>query len=359
MKKFALLSIGFLLLNFAFAQSSKPKRPTANFLAQKTIVDGVSVIRLVDSRRGIEVSILPSIGNMAIEMKVHGKNILYFPNVKLSDFQKKPMQCGIPFLAPWANRLDDTAFWANGKKYTFNLGLGNIRTDGRGLPMHGLLSDAAWQVTKIGADKKSAFVTSKFEFWRKPDLMAQWPFAHEYEMTYRLEDGALEVKTTVTNLSSETMPIVLGFHPYYRIPDVPRDEWILRMPAAIAVIADDRRIPILEYKPNDLPNPLPLKGRTLDDGFTNLERNAKGQAVFSIESGDKKIELLFGPQYTAAVIWEPASMPGRSFDFICVEPMAGSTNATNFKGPKAIYWLQTAPPNGKWSESFRIRPQGL
>jgi aldose 1-epimerase len=359
MKKFMTLAIGLLLLSFASAKSGKPALQKANFSAQKIVVDGVPVVRLVDSKRGIEASILPSVGNMAYELKIHGKNILFFPDMKLSDFQKKPMQCGIPFLAPWANRLDESAFWANGKKYTFNLGLGNVHTDGRGLPMHGLLSSAAWQVTDVGADETSAHVTSKFEFWKQPDLMAQWPFAHEYEMTYRLANGALEVKTTVKNLSSEAMPIVLGFHPYYRIPDIPRDEWILRMPAAKAVIADDRRIPILEFKPNDLPNPLALKGRTLDDGFTNLERNSKGQAVFTIESGDKKIELLFGVLYTTAVVWEPASMPGRSFDFICVEPMAGFTNATNFKGPKAIYWLQTVPSNGKWNESFWIRPQGF
>ena len=43
--------------------------------------------------------------------------------------------------------------------------------------------------------------------------MAQWPFAHEYEMTYRLADGVLEVRTTVTNLSTEPMPMVIGFHP--------------------------------------------------------------------------------------------------------------------------------------------------
>ena len=62
-------------------------------------------------------------------MKVHGKNILYFPEVKLSDFQKKPMQTGIPFLAPWANRMDDSGFWANGKKYNFDMTLGNIRKE--------------------------------------------------------------------------------------------------------------------------------------------------------------------------------------------------------------------------------------
>jgi aldose 1-epimerase len=358
-KLMPLVIISILWLSFTHAKSAKPAPQITNFSAQKIVVDGVPVVRLVDSKRGMEASILPSVGNMAFELKVHGKNILYFPDVKLSDFQKKPMQCGIPFLAPWANRLDDTAFWANGKKYTHNLGLGNIRTDGRGLPIHGLLSNVAWQVTNVGADEKSAHVTCKFEFWKQPDLMAQWPFAHEYEMTYRLADGALEVKTTVSNLSAETMPVVLGFHPYYRIPDIPRDEWVLRMPAAQAIIADDRRIPTGAYRSNDLPNPLPLKGRTLDDGFTNLERNSTNQAVFSIESGDKKIELLFGRQFPCAVIWEPASLPGRPLDFICVEPMAGPTNATNLKDSKAVLALQTVPSNNKWSESFWIRPKGF
>jgi aldose 1-epimerase len=360
MKKTILLKIGILLLfSVPFVKLAKPAFQKTAFTAQQTVVDGVPVIRLSDIERGIVVSILPSIGNMASEMKVHGKNILVFPNVKLSDFQKRPMQNGIPFLAPWANRIDDTAFWANGKKYRFDLEMGNIQRDGRGLPIHGLLSNPAWQVTDIGADSQSAHVTSKLAFWKNPDWMAQWPFAHEYEMTYTLADGALEVKTTVYNLSSEAMPVVFGFHPYYQIPDIPRDEWILRMPSAKAVIADDRRIPTGEFKPNDLPNPLPLKARTLDDGFTDLERDSSNRALFSIEAGEKKIELLFGPKFNVAVIWEPASPPGQAFNFICIEPMAGVTNAMNLNHAGKYPALQSVPANGKWTESFWVRPRGF
>jgi len=57
-----------------------------------------------------------------------------------------------------------------------------------------------------------------------PDLMANWPFAQEYEMTYTLANGVLEVTTAVINLSAQAMPVVLGFHPYFRLPDVPRSE---------------------------------------------------------------------------------------------------------------------------------------
>src|ERR1700692_2661262 len=183
-----------------------------NYTSQQSADHGVPVIRLADAARGVEVTILPSIGNRASEMKVHGKNILYFPVSDLAQFQKSPELNGIPFLAPWANRLNEPAFWANGKKYLLNLGLGNVRG---ALPIHGLLSNSGlWQVTEAAADSKSAHVTSRLAFWKYPDLMAQWPFAHEYEMTYRLSEGVLEVRLTVTNLSSQPMPLMVGFHPY-------------------------------------------------------------------------------------------------------------------------------------------------
>jgi aldose 1-epimerase len=355
MKKCTWLWIIFLLLPGVPYATKKP-----DFTAQQISIDGVSVVRLTDTERGIEVSILPSCGNMACEMKIHGKNILVFPDVKLSDFLKKPMQTGIPFMAPWANRIDDTGFWANGKKYSFDMALDNIRKDQRGLPIHGLLSNAtSWQVTDIGADRRSAHVTSKFEFWKYPGLIAQWPFAHEYEMTYRLTDGALEVRTTVSNLSAEAMPLAIGFHPYYRIPDIPRDQWNIRIPARKAVVADERRIPTGEFKTMDLPNPLPLKGRTLDDGFTELERDATGCARFSIEAGEKQIELLFGPGFPVAVIWNPAPPPGQSWEFICIEPMTCLTNGMYLNHVGKYSELQTVPGGGKWTGSFWIRAKGF
>jgi aldose 1-epimerase len=202
-------------------------------------------------------------------------------------------------------------------------------------------------------------VTSRFEFGKKSELLAQWPFAHSYEMTYKLADGALEVKTTVLNSGAEPMPLALGFHPYYRIPDIPRDEWLLHMPARAAVVTDHRLIPTGEFKPIDRPNPLPLKGRTLDDGFTDLKRDSQGLAKFIIQSGSKEIEILFGPKFPVAVVWEPALPPGQSQGFICVEPMTGVTNAINLHHAGKYPGLQMIPAGKKWTESFWIRPKGF
>ena len=328
-----------------------------NYTAVQTTDHGVPVVHLTDAANGVEVSILPSVGNRASEMKIHGQNILYFPVSDLAAFAGRAELNGIPFLAPWANRLDGPAFWANGKKYQLNLGLGNVRGE---LPIHGLLaSSALWRVTEVASDSTSAHSTSKLDFWKYPDLMAQWPFAHEYEMTYRLSGGVLEVRVTVANLSAESMPVVLGFHPYYRIPGVPRDQWTAQIAARKMVAADHRLIPTGELRALDLPNPFPLKGRTLDTGFTDLARDRDGRAHFSIESGGKKVEAMFGMKYPVAVIWEPPAPPGETRDFICFEPMTAVTNGVNLHHEGKYPNLQMLAPGAKWTESFWVRASGL
>jgi len=90
--------------------------------------------------------------------------------------------------------------------------------------------------------------------------MAQWPFAHEYEITYGRRRRT-EVQTTVSNLSADPMPIALAFHPYYRIPDVSRDQVDRQNPGAQIVIAETSG-PLASSKAYDMPDPLPLQ-RTL------------------------------------------------------------------------------------------------
>jgi aldose 1-epimerase len=189
--------------------------------------------------------------------------------------------------------------------------------------------------------------------------MAQWPLAHEYEITYTLSGGVLEVKTTVINRGSAPMPLVIGFHPYYRIPDVPRDEWFAHIPAGRRVVTDERLIPTGEFKAMDLRNPVALKGLTLDDGFIDLERDTQGRAHFMIESGAKQVEAIFGPKYAVAVVWEPAPPRGETRDFVCFEPMTAITNAVNLHHEGKYPDLPVVPAGGRWTESFWVRANGI
>src|SRR3954462_14577783 len=81
------------------------------------------IIRLRDEVHEIEVAVMPSFGNAAVEMKVHGKNIFYFP---ASDSAGVRKMGGIPILAPWANRLGGPELRVNGRTYPLRTNLGNI-----------------------------------------------------------------------------------------------------------------------------------------------------------------------------------------------------------------------------------------
>ena len=190
--------------------------------AQYSATQDGDVVRLEDAKNQMVVSVMPAHGNNAFQMTVKGKNVLYFPFSSPAQFKQRGLYSGIPFLGPWANRLDEMAFYANGKKYLLNPGLGNVRGP---IPMHGFLMTAPWQVVEAKADQDSAWVTSRIEVYKQPDWMAQFPFAHTVEMVYRLKDGALEVTVKLNNLSTAPMPVAVGFHPYFQVNDAPRDEW--------------------------------------------------------------------------------------------------------------------------------------
>jgi aldose 1-epimerase len=324
----------------------------ANYTARQTTVDTVEVVILTDAARKTEVTVIPSVGNIGYEMKVNGKNVLWVPDGGLAKFKARPSLSGIPFLAPWANRLDQPAFFANGKKYNFDMELGNVRGK---IPIHGFLTTTpAWKVTAVKADARSAWVTSRLEFWKHPDMMAQFPFAHTIEMTYRLGNGVLQVETVLQNHSVDPMPVSIGFHPYYRLHDSPRDKWKVHLAARDHWVLNQSTLPTGEIKPVALADPQPLEGLTFDDDFSNLVRGPDGRAEFWVQGEKEKLSVFFGPKYTVCVFWVPKGRP-----FLCFEPMAAMSNGMNLAQAGLYKELQSIPPGGEWRESFWIQPTGF
>jgi aldose 1-epimerase len=328
-----------------------PAMAQAQYSARKTVADGIEVVRLEDSGRKIEVSIVPSVGNVAYEMKVNGKNLFWLPYPTLGEWKARPTLAGNPFLAPWANRLDQWAFHANGKLYKLDRELGNIRADQNQNPIHGLVAFSPhWSVRELKADGRAAWVVSRLEFWRYPDLMAQFPFAHTLEMTYRLADGALEVETRIENHATEPMPVAVGYHPYFRLHDAPRDDWKVHLAAREHMVLSDKLLPTGETRPVAFPDPIPLKGALLDDVFTGLPPGAE----FWVEGKQERVSVKYGPKYRVAVVYAPA---GRNF--ICFEPMSAPTNAFNMTHAGTYKGMDTIAPGGEWRESFWIRASGF
>ena len=313
------------------------------------------IVRLEDTRDGIVVSVVIPMGN-AYEMVVKGHQVIRKTFKEVAEFREKPGLNGVSLLAPFANRLDETAFYANGKKYNFDMEMGNVRGP---IPIHGFLSSTKdWKLVEAKADPRGAWVTTTLDFYRNPQWMQQFPFAHTLTMTYRLQDGALEVRTRIDNLSVEPMPVAIGFHPYFQLTDSPRDEWTLSLDARSRWRLAQNLIPTGETEPiADVygdPKAIALKDRAFDDVFGDLTRGKDGRASMSVRGKAQQIDVVLGPNYRAAVVYSP-----RTSNFIALEPMVGITSSMNLAHKGLYKELQTIPPGANWQESFWIRPHGF
>jgi aldose 1-epimerase len=312
------------------------------------------VVQLIDAATDTGVSIAPSIGNIAFRMTVKGHDVLRWPHADMAAFKANPNMTGIPFMGPWINRLDEQAFYANGTRYAFDMGLGNVRG---AIPIHGFLTGTSeWRLLSTDVDGNGATATSRLEFFRQPAWMKQWPFAHTIEMTYRLFEGTLEVTTTIVSMSAEPMPVSIGFHPYFQLTDSPRNDWTISIGARRHLKLTADKLPTGETEPIGAPytGGVPLRDYDIDDGFSDLVRDAQGRATMSVIGKAQRIDVQFGPNYRAAVVWSL-----KPHSFICFEPMAAITNALNLSQKGLYKELQSVPPGGTWRESFWISPRGF
>jgi aldose 1-epimerase len=277
---------------------------------------------------------------------------------------------GNPFLGPWANRLDEQAFYANGKRYAFDMSLGNVRG---AIPIHGFLTfNNQWKVVEVKADAVSARTTSRLEFYREPMWMKQFPFAHAIDMSYTLQDGVMQVTTRIHNLSTEPMPVAIGFHPYFQLTDSARDEWTIAVGAKTQWLLGETKVPTGETRAIEsfFPDPkiIPLKDYDLDHVFGDLIRDGSGKAVMTVKGKSQELDVILGPNYRAMVIYAPKPAQGSGANpaagaaarnFICFEPMAGITNAMNLAHKGLYKELQSVSPGGIWEESFWVRVRGF
>jgi aldose 1-epimerase len=392
-------AIVFCLAIIAACQLSATARAQARYSATQT----GDIVQLKDTRTDTIVSVLTSVSN-AYEMVVKGQNVIRVPFATVDDFRARPGLNGIPLLAPFANRLDEQAFYANGKKYNFDMELGNVSG---AIPIHGYLSRAKdWKLVEAKADGNAAWVTCSLDFYRNPQYMAQFPFAHTLTMTYRLENGTLEVRTRIDNLSTEPMPVAIGFHPYFQLTDSVREDWTISVGAKTQWLLADNKVPTGETQPIEKFFPdrraVPLKDFDLDHVFGDLDRDAQGRATVSVKGKAQQLDVVVDSNFRALVLYSPnpanqrgggaggnrgrgAAAPAAATPpppaapappsvplsaretqpappnrgFIAFEPMVGITNAMNAAHKGLYKELQSVAPGGFWQASFWISTKGF
>ena len=330
----------------ARVQTSKPKMRYAAEQAGDSIV-------LTDRTTDTSVSILPSLGNIAYEMKVPRPQRAAQPARDGGGVPEGAQHRRHPVHGAVGQPPRRAGVLRHGKRYPFDMALGNVRG---AIPIHGFVTTTdQWKVVEMKATKDEAWVKSRLEFYKVPAWMKQWPFAHTVDMTYRLKDGVLEVLTEVTNLANEPMPLVIGYHPHFNLTDTKRDEWTASIAARKHYLLTPQKLPTGETEPIETfasdPKAISVKDHDLDDVFGDLVRDAQGRATFTVTGKAQKLDVIFGPNYKVAVVWAPKPPAGQERNFICFEPMVGVTNAVNMAQKGTYNELQSIAPGATWREA--------
>ncbi len=221
---------------------------------------------------------------------------------------------GIPLLHPWANRLGGFEYEHAGRRVT--LEPPDVRLEEHGLPIHGLRSAVrGWEVLEAAPDRLVGA--------REIRALGGFPFDHRIEVAAELRDTTLALTTTVTATGESAVPICFGYHPYLRLPGVPRAEWDITAPVGERLEVDERRIPTGERAPaGDLDGP--LGARTFDAPF----KVAGGP--FAVAGGGRRIEVAFERGYPVVQVFAPETE-----DVVSFEPMTAPPDALR-RSPGAV-----------------------
>ncbi len=268
---------------------------------------------LKDPSSRLTATFVPSAGMICTSLSDDGVELLG-QRRGLQAYLSDGKTMGIPILYPWANRLSANDYAVDGGGVTLTPGVGGVRADAHGLPIHGVLAAyPGWRAT-AQADNR---LTAELDYGSQPGLLASFPFPHVVTVTATLADRALTVDTTVTPTASAPVPLCFGFHPYLVIPDVPRSQWQLETPQMRHLPVDSQGLPTGATERWNA-SPELLDDKVFDDGFDSVTPGA----VFAISGGGRRIEVVFERGYPAAQVFAPDNDA-----VIGLEPMTAPTNA--------------------------------
>lgn len=260
-------------------------------------------------------TVVPGLAMLCWSLTLDGEEYLGQPN-SVSTFAEDWATTGIPLLHPWANRLGGDQIVGVGAP-TVATRSPLVPTDENGLAIHGLnLAGAGWKVEEALASEEYARVTARLAFV-DAERLAIFPFAHELTVTMSLAGHSLRIATSVTNRADRPMPVSFGWHPYFRLPRVPRSQWRVSLPVATQAELDRRMLPTGSEGAVSIP-PAPLGDRTFDDLFPSLLE----PRIFTLWGGGREVAVVFDHGYPVAQVYAPSLR-----DLIAFEPMTAPTNA--------------------------------
>jgi aldose 1-epimerase len=295
-------------------------------------MDDISAVSLAAG--DLRAVFLPNSGMLGASLQYRAQELLR----RIDDLEaakRKGSTAGIPLLFPWANRLAGLQYHVAGRNVNLDSTSPVLHFDDHGLAMHGVpWGQLTWTVAEAKQNCLRAYL-----HWKRPELLAVFPYPHRLEITAELSPTSLQLQTEISADAQSPVPISFGFHPYFGIPGLARDQWRLQLPPMKKLQLDHRGIPAGTASSFAGFDGL-LGQHSFDDGFALLDKTAG----FSLSSENWRIAIRFLEGFPYAQVFAP---PGK--EFIALEPMTAPANAL-ISGDG----LRILEPGTHFRASFRV-----
>lgn len=175
-------------------------------------------------------------------------------------------------LSPFGGRVANARYSFDGRSEDLQPG---VTGTARGF-RHGFVRDADFVVVELAADDASATATLATTAIRpRPG----YPFSLDLAVGFTLDADGLTLQARMRNVGDRAAPCFFGWHAYFRVGEGMADDWMLQIPAQMAIQTDANLIPLpadaayvpLDRKPAlDFRTARRLGGTVLDNGYAGL-----------------------------------------------------------------------------------------
>ena len=207
---------------------------------------GWDVVILEDQISNTKIEIVPIAGailngfeiNKTVDNTPKGLNIID-GYTGIEDFKTR-VHAGFRSakLSPFVCRLKDGKYTWKGIDYNIDKFMLN------GSALHGLLYDAPFQIVDTQSNDNNCSV--EMEYIYKGEISG-YPFSYCCRVSYILsENNTLEIITKIQNLTTETIPITDGWHPYFHLGGKVDQYW-LQIASTEILEYDDELLPTGNY----------------------------------------------------------------------------------------------------------------
>ena len=294
----------------------------------------------------LEAAILPGRGMAVLQIKAYipGKgeiNLLNSPSLADSEqlldksddaFGNQVFKMGGAILLPFANRIrgkvspDGKTITADvaGKAVTLPANWSGNNPGAEKHAIHGLLLNSKFVSVYSDNGPKESLVIGMLS---AGDFGGHWFSQSDIRVEVRLKNDSFYLLVTVRNAGHAPLPMGIGWHPYFVLPSGDRQQVRLQLPSDTRAVMNNyddsfttgQRIPV-KSTPYDfnVPGGRPLGTQYLDDNFSDLIRDAKGNTVSQIIDPAAKFGLrltTLSPQIKSIQVYAPLQK-----NFVAIEP---------------------------------------